>query len=141
MAYSASGLCRMGGDSNGNMWTYTTTDTIATVNSAGYLVNKVSGVLTNNDIINNNTSGTIMNLGTITLSNGSILTNHATLKNWIQGINKGVVTVQGTMTNQNSIFNKGSINISSGTLNNYLNLVNDNYIIEQGSMKLFKTSN
>ena len=82
-----------------------------------------------------------MNLGTMTLANGSVLTNHATLKNWIEGNNKGTVTVIGTITNQNSVLNKGSINISSGTFNNYLNIVNDSYIIEQGAFKLFKTSN
>ena len=50
MAYSASGLCRMGGDSNGNMWTYTTTDTIATVNSAGYF-NDSANMLKVRDVI------------------------------------------------------------------------------------------
>tara|TARA_Y100000004_G_scaffold138997_2_gene157755 strand:- start:1754 stop:2023 length:270 start_codon:yes stop_codon:yes gene_type:complete len=36
MAYSASGLTRIGGGSGVNLWHYTTTDTIATVNTAGY---------------------------------------------------------------------------------------------------------
>ena len=36
MAYAASGLARIGGDSNGSLWMYTTTDAIATVNTAGY---------------------------------------------------------------------------------------------------------
>ena len=31
MAYSASGLTRLNGDSNGSLWRYTTTDAIATV--------------------------------------------------------------------------------------------------------------
>ena len=50
MAYSASGLCRMGGDSNGNTWVYTTTDTIATVNSAGYF-NSSANMLKVRDVI------------------------------------------------------------------------------------------
>ena len=29
MAYAASGLCRINGDSNGNIWTYNTADAIA----------------------------------------------------------------------------------------------------------------
>ena len=32
MAYAASGLCRINGDSNGNLWTYNTADAIAAVN-------------------------------------------------------------------------------------------------------------
>ena len=36
MAYSASGLTRLNGDSNGSLWRYTTTDAIAAVNTAGY---------------------------------------------------------------------------------------------------------
>ncbi len=33
MAYSASGLARIGGDSNGSLWMYTSADAIATVNT------------------------------------------------------------------------------------------------------------
>ena len=36
MAYAASGLARIGGDSNGSLWMYTSADAIATVNTAGY---------------------------------------------------------------------------------------------------------
>lgn len=36
MAYNAANLTRMAGGSGVNMWHYTTTDTIATVNTAGY---------------------------------------------------------------------------------------------------------
>jgi hypothetical protein len=36
MAYSASGLHRIGGASGVNLWIYQTTDAIAAVNSAGY---------------------------------------------------------------------------------------------------------
>jgi hypothetical protein len=36
MAYSAAGLTRIGGASNGDLWFYTTVDPIADVNTAGY---------------------------------------------------------------------------------------------------------
>ena len=42
MAYAASGLCRINGDSNGNFWTYNTTDAIAAVNSANYFNDVIS---------------------------------------------------------------------------------------------------
>lgn len=36
MAYAASGLTNLASASGVNLWHYTTTDTIATVNTAGY---------------------------------------------------------------------------------------------------------
>lgn len=42
MAYSASGLHRIGGASGVNLWIYQTTDAIATVNSAGYFNNSAN---------------------------------------------------------------------------------------------------
>ena len=51
MTYSASGLTRIGGDSNGNMWRYTTTDTIATVNLAGYFDGDSVNMLAVRDLI------------------------------------------------------------------------------------------
>ena len=50
MAYAASGLARIGGDSNGSLWMYSTTDTIATVNSAGYF-NGAANMLAVRDLI------------------------------------------------------------------------------------------
>jgi len=50
MAYAASGLARIGGDSNGSLWMYSTTDTIATVNSAGYF-NSAANMLAVRDLI------------------------------------------------------------------------------------------
>ena len=38
MAYSSSGLHRIGGASGVNLWIYQTTDAIATVNNAGYFL-------------------------------------------------------------------------------------------------------
>ena len=51
MAYSASGLTRIGGDSNGSMWRYTTTDAIAAVNSAGYFTGEAVNMLAVRDLI------------------------------------------------------------------------------------------
>ena len=50
MAYAASGLTRLGGDSNGSLWRYTTTDAIATVNTANYF-NDAIGMIRSLDVI------------------------------------------------------------------------------------------
>ena len=50
MAYSASGLARIGGDSNGSLWMYTSADAIATVNTAGYF-NSAANMLAVRDLI------------------------------------------------------------------------------------------
>jgi len=50
MAYAASGLARIGGDSNGSLWMYTSADAIATVNSAGYF-NGAANMLAVRDLI------------------------------------------------------------------------------------------
>lgn len=50
MAYAASGLTRIGGASNGDLWFYTTTDAIATVNTAGYF-NSAANMLSVRDVI------------------------------------------------------------------------------------------
>lgn len=50
MAYSASGLTRLSGGSGVNLWHYTTTDTIATVNTAGYF-NDAIGMIRSLDVI------------------------------------------------------------------------------------------
>lgn len=50
MAYAASGLTRVGGDSNGSLWMYTTTDAIATVNTEGYF-NSAADMLSVRDLI------------------------------------------------------------------------------------------
>tara|TARA_R100000234_G_C4981365_1_gene171074 strand:- start:560 stop:823 length:264 start_codon:yes stop_codon:yes gene_type:complete len=50
MAYSASGLTRIGGDSNGSVWRYSTTDAIAAINSAGYF-NSAANMLAVRDLI------------------------------------------------------------------------------------------
>ena len=50
MAYSASGLSRSAGSSNMNLWSYVTTDAIATINSAGYF-NSAANMLAVRDVI------------------------------------------------------------------------------------------
>ena len=50
MAYSAAGLTRIGGASNGDLWFYTTVDPIADVNTAGYF-NSASNMLSVRDVI------------------------------------------------------------------------------------------
>jgi len=50
MAYAASGLARIGGDSNGSLWMYSTTDAIAAVNSSGYF-NDAANMLAVRDLI------------------------------------------------------------------------------------------
>ena len=50
MAFSASGLTRVGGDSNGSLWMYTSTDAIATVNTEGYF-NSAANMLDVRDLI------------------------------------------------------------------------------------------
>ena len=50
MAYAASGLARIGGDSNGSLWMYTTVDPIATVNTEGYF-NDAANMLAVRDVV------------------------------------------------------------------------------------------
>lgn len=59
MAYSAANLSRVAGASGFSMWHYTTADTIATVNTAGYF-NDAAGMIAVNDymIIVTSTGGT-----------------------------------------------------------------------------------
>lgn len=50
MAFDAAGLTRIGGASNANLWFYTTTDAIATINTSGYF-NNASNMLAVRDVI------------------------------------------------------------------------------------------
>lgn len=50
MAFAASGLTRIGGDSNGSLWMYTSADTIADVNTSGYF-DDASNMLDVRDLI------------------------------------------------------------------------------------------
>ena len=50
MAFASSGLTRIGGDTNGNLWMYTAADAIAAVNTAGYF-NGAANMLAVRDLI------------------------------------------------------------------------------------------
>ena len=70
MAYSASGLTRVGGDSNGSLWMYRSTDAIATVRASGYF-NDASNMLGVRDIVIVNDTNTPTAHLCIVLSNAS----------------------------------------------------------------------
>ena len=50
MAFASSGLTRVGGDSNGSLWMYTSADAIADVNTSGYF-NSAANMLAVRDLI------------------------------------------------------------------------------------------
>ena len=50
MAFAASGLTRVGGDSNGSLWMYTSADANADVNTSGYF-NSAANMLDVRDLI------------------------------------------------------------------------------------------
>ena len=72
MAYSASGLTRIGGDSNGSVWRYTT-DAIAAVNTAGYF-NDAANMLAVRDLIMvHDTNTPTTNFVTVLSNTGSVV--------------------------------------------------------------------
>ena len=72
MAYSASGLHRIGGASGVNLWIYQTTDTIATVNSAGYFTGESINMLNVRDlVIVQDTNTPTTNFVTVLSNNGT----------------------------------------------------------------------
>jgi hypothetical protein len=72
MAYSASGLHKIGGASGVNLWIYQTTDAIATVNTAGYF-NNSANMLNVRDLI------IVQDTNTPTTSFVSVLSNTGTV--------------------------------------------------------------
>lgn len=72
MAYSASGLHRIGGASGVNLWIYQTTDAIGTVNSAGYF-NSSANMLNVRDLI------IVMDTNTPTTNFCTVLSNTGTV--------------------------------------------------------------
>ncbi len=73
MAYSAANLTRIGGASNGDLWFYSSTDTIATVNTEGYF-NDAANMLAVRDVIivvDSNTPTT--NLVNVLSNTGSVV--------------------------------------------------------------------
>ena len=72
MAYSASGLHRIGGASGVNLWIYQTTDTIATVNSSGYFTGEAVNMMNVRDlVIDQDTNTPTTNFVTVLSNNGT----------------------------------------------------------------------
>tara|TARA_R100000773_G_scaffold15981_1_gene14516 strand:+ start:4472 stop:4735 length:264 start_codon:yes stop_codon:yes gene_type:complete len=71
MAYAASGLCRINGDSNGNLWTYNTADAIGAVNTAGYFNNAVNMLKVRDVIIVKDTNTPTTHFVTVLSNNGT----------------------------------------------------------------------
>ena len=74
MAYSASGLTRVGGDSNGSLWMYRSADAIATVRASGYF-NSAANMLGVRDIdhIENDTNTPTAHLCIGTSNTGTVV--------------------------------------------------------------------
>ncbi|BAQ87985.1 hypothetical protein [uncultured Mediterranean phage uvMED] len=73
MAYSASGLHRIGGASGVNLWIYQTTDAIATVNSAGYFNSSANMLNVRDLIIVMDTNVPTTNFCTVLSNTGSVV--------------------------------------------------------------------
>ena len=72
MAYSSSGLHRIGGASGVNLWIYQTTDAIGTVNNAGYFTGDSVNMLNVRDlIIVQDTNTPTTNFVTVLSNNGT----------------------------------------------------------------------
>ena len=71
MAYAASGLTRLGGDSNGSLWRYTTTAAIATVNTANYFNDAANMLAVRDLIIVHDTNVPTTNFVTVLSNNGT----------------------------------------------------------------------
>ena len=73
MAFASSGLTRVGGDSNGSLWMYTSADAIATVNTSGYF-NDAANMLDVRDlIIVRDTNVPTSNFCTVLSNTGSVV--------------------------------------------------------------------
>ena len=73
MAYSATGLTRIGGDSNGSLWRYTTTDAIATVNTAGYFNDSANMLAVRDMIIVHDTNAPTTSFCTVLSNTGTVV--------------------------------------------------------------------
>ena len=73
MAYSSSGLHRIGGASGVNLWIYQTTDAIATVNSAGYFNSSANMLNVRDLIIVMDTNVPTTNFCTVLSNTGSVV--------------------------------------------------------------------
>ena len=71
MAYDKANLTRLSGGSGVNLWHYTTTDTIATVNTAAYFTGESLNMIKLNDVIIAVTSTGGTPVVTLTYANAS----------------------------------------------------------------------
>ena len=71
MAYDSAGLTRLAGGSGLNLWHYSTTDTIATVNTAAYFTGEALNMMNLNDVIIAVTSTGGTPVVTLTYANSS----------------------------------------------------------------------
>ena len=73
MAYAASGLTRVGGDSNGSLWMYTTADPIADINTSGYFNNAADMLSVRDLIIVRDTNAPTTNFVTVLSNTGTVV--------------------------------------------------------------------
>ena len=73
MAYSASGLSRLAGSSNMNLWSYVTADAIATVNTEGYFNSAANMLAVRDVIIVADTNVPTTNFVTVLSNTGSVV--------------------------------------------------------------------
>ena len=73
MAYSASGLSRLAGSSNMNLWSYVSADAIATVNTEGYFNSAANMLAVRDVIIVADTNVPTTNFVTVLSNTGSVV--------------------------------------------------------------------
>ena len=73
MAYSASGLTRIGGDSNRSLWRYTTTDAIDTVNTEGYFNSAANMLAVRDLVVVHDTNTPTTNFVTVLSNTGTVV--------------------------------------------------------------------
>lgn len=73
MAFSAANLTRVGGDSNGSLWMYTSADAIAAVNTAGYFNNAANMLAVRDLIIVRDTNVPTTHFCTVLSNTGSVV--------------------------------------------------------------------
>lgn len=81
MAFDAANLTRLAGGSGVSLWHYTTTDTIATVNTAGYFNNAANMVKLNDVIIAVTSTG-----GTPVVSHTYVNANNGSTVDVVDGV-------------------------------------------------------
>ena len=73
MAYTASSLCCIGGGSGQRLWYYSTADTIATVNTAGYFNDSANMLAVRDLIMVHDTNTPTTNFVTVLSNTGTVV--------------------------------------------------------------------